>query len=152
MSHNNPPARNAVLAALKKHGPMTARALADVLDWTVERAHRTVINTRRLRPGQLIRVIGFERVTEGKGKDMQIYAAQAGEDVKRTAVHERRRRLATQARYRERHRAAINARHRASRQKKSGKPLVQNIWSPLAPKEIQQAMSAAANDYFRKQA
>lgn len=150
---NHPqPARDAVIAALREFGPMHVRALAEHLEWTVERAARTVINARRLHPGNLIRVIGYTRVQEGKGKDMSIYSAEAGEDVPRSKVKEKRRRLVTQARYRDRHRAEINARHRLSRQKKTGKPLAPNVWAQLAPKEMQQAMTAAANDYFRKQA
>lgn len=134
------------MAALRKYGPMHVRSLAEHLDWTVERAARTIINTRRLHPGKLIRVIGYERVQDGKGKDLSIYAAGAGDDIQRRAVHERRRRLTTQARYRERNRAIINAKHRAWRAKKKGEKAVVNPWMQLAHPEVRSFMTIAAND------
>lgn len=143
---NHPqPSLDAVLAALNECGPMHIRALAEHLEWPVEKAHRTVSNARRNKPGQRIRVVGYERVQEGKGKDLSIYAAQAGEDVPRTPGKAKRRRLQTQARYRDKHRAVINARHRVRRQEK-GQPLVPNVWAQLAPKEIRHAMTVAANE------
>ena len=69
MSHNNPPVRNAVIAALRAHGPMTCHEIADVMDWPLARVQCALRNARRLHPEKIFRVIRYEPVTEGKGKD-----------------------------------------------------------------------------------
>lgn len=143
MSHNNPPVRNAVIAALREHGPMTRHALAECLDWPLGRVHSTVANARRLRPEQVFRVVGYQRVLEGKGKDASIYAAEPGPDMPRPKAGQYQRNRATRRRYRERHRAVINARHRARRAREKGRVVRSNFWAQLAHKSARSAMALA---------
>ena len=144
MSHNNPPVRNAVIATIKEHGPMTCADTAGLMGWTVERVHGAIASARRRCPGQIFRVVGYQRAADGKGKDASIYAAQPGDDVPRPAVNKKARRNATQANYRKRHKAIVNARLRMSRAKNKGRGVSNNIWMQLADKSARSAMSMAA--------
>lgn len=146
MSHNNPPVRNAVIAVLKARGPMTVREIAEELDWPVSRVHAVVANGRRLHPEKLFRAVSYRPVKEGKGKDTSVYAAMPGKDAKRQPIDKEARARERLARYRQRHRAAINARLRAKRAAKRKQPTAINPWMQLAPKELRSAMTMAAND------
>lgn len=140
MSHNNPPVRSALIAALKEHGPMTRHDLAELLDWTVDRVH-SVIGAGRMRyPGQIFRVVGYRRASQGKGKDASIYAAEAGPDQARKAKVAARR-VASQRRYRQKHNAAINSRTRAMRAAKAGRPGQASPWAQLASPAARAAMA-----------
>lgn len=145
MTWHNPPMRGAVVAALKKHGPMTCHAIADTMDWTLEQVQNTLRNTRRLQPGKVFRVTGYLRAAEGKGKDASIYAAEAGKDQPRmTKVAQRLK--TNQARYRKRHSALINARLRTARALQAGHTVQINPWAQLAPKNMRSAMSIKRSD------
>lgn len=152
MSHNNPPIRNAVIAVLKARGPMTVREIAEELDWPVGRVHAVVANGRRLHPEKLFRAVSYRPVKEGKGKDAAVYAAMPGKDAKRPEVDRQARARENFARYRQRHKAAINARQRAQRALKRERPTAINPWMGLAPKELRSAMTMAANDNRRQAA
>lgn len=143
MSHKNPPARNAVIAAIRKHGPMTCAEVAEVLGWTVARTHGVIANTRRLQPNKVFRVIRYQR-SVGKGKDASVYAARPGEDVPRPSVDQQARDKEKCQRYRDKHRATINARHRQARAAKAGSPAPQNPWMQLAAREVRPAMTLEA--------
>ena len=132
MSHNNPPVRNAVIAALTQHGPMTCHEIADVMDWPLARVQCALRNARRLHPEKVFRVIRYKPVTEGKGKDASVYAAQAGADVPRQADNIDERRQKAQARYRRRHKAVINSRTRRARALQSGHAVRANPWAQLS--------------------
>lgn len=143
MSNNNPPVRNAVIAALKAHGPMTRHDLAEHLDWPLERVHSAIAGARRLRPGQIFRVVGYSRPPEGRGKDSSIYAAEAGPDVARKARMDARLK-ANQKRYRKKHKAVINARLRKTRTLQAGRAIQPNPWAQLAPASMRGLMARAA--------
>lgn len=142
MSHNNPPVRNAVIAVLKARGPMTVREIAEELDWPVSRVHAVVANARRQHPEKLFRAVSYRP----KGKDTSVYAAMPGKDAKRQPIDKEARARERFARYRQRHRAAINARLRAKRAAKRKQPTAINPWMQLAPKELRSAMTMAAHD------
>lgn len=133
MSHNNPPVRNAVIAAIRAHGPMTCHEIAEALDWPLERVQGTLRSTRRLRPGEVFRVTGYKRAAEGKGKDASIYAAEAGPDAPRMAKTSLRI-AANLKRYRKKHQALRNARLRLARALKADRPAQASPWQQLAPK------------------
>ncbi len=141
MSHNNPPVRNAVIAVLKARGPMTVREIAEELDWPVSRVHGVIANGRRLHPEKLFRVVAYK---PSEGKDLSVYAARPGKDTPRD-VDKRARQLARQTRYRKKHAAVVNARHRARRALKREQPTAVNPWMQLAPKDVRTAMTIAAN-------
>lgn len=149
MSHNNPPARNAVIAAIRKHGPMTCAEVAEVLGWTVARTHGVIANTRRLQPNKVFRVIKYQRCV-GKGKDASVYAARPGEDVPRPAIDQQARDKEKCQRYRDKHRATINARHRQARAEKAGVAEQPNPWMQLAPVSIRGLMTLQARRAFHE--
>ena len=140
MSHNNPPIRNAVIAILKEYGPMTRNDIAGILGWPPERVHSTIANARRLRPGEIFRVVRYQRV-EGKSKDQSVYAYAKGPDAPRPNVNKAARRKETEARYRRRHSATINARLRLYRAKQAGRAIVPNLFAQLAPRELRPYMT-----------
>lgn len=142
MSHNNPPIRTAVIAVLKTRGPMTVCEIAEELDWSIRRVHGVIANGRRLHPEKLFRVVAYK---PSEGKDLSVYAARPGKDAPRE-VDKRARQLARQTRYRKKHAAVVNARHRARRALKREQPTAVNPWMQLAPKELRGAMTMAAND------
>ena len=131
MSHNNPPVRNAVIAALTQHGPMTCHEIADVMDWPLIRVQSVLRSARWLHPEKMFRVVGYKRTANGRGKDASVYALQAGADVPRNVVDFGKRRLQARALYRYRNQAAINARNRADRALKAGHAASANPWLHL---------------------
>lgn len=133
--------RRRVVAALQEHGPMTRYELAELLEWDVSKVGTTIGSTRWLLPQKVFRIVGYRAVTGSRGRDVAIFAAEAGPDIQRKPIDKEKRRKATQARYREKNRAAILARHRVSRAKRSGKPVLINPWITLAPKENRSAMA-----------
>lgn len=139
------PSRDMVLSLLKEQGPMTQRRIADELGWDQGRTHSIIANARRCYPGQLIRVVGYVHDPNGpQSKDQSIYAAEAGEDVPRppyVGMRKKARRKATQARYREKNRARINAQHRARRAKLSGLEAQANPWSQIVHKTHRAAVT-----------
>ena len=121
---------------------MTLRHIAEELGWGNERTNSVIANARRAHPGLLIRVVGYlHDPNDRRTKDQSLYAAEAGEDVPRSRIKKRLRRLATQARYREKHRARINALHRARRAAQRGEVAQTNPWSQLAPASYRSAVA-----------
>lgn len=133
--------RRRVVAALQEHGPMTRFELAEVLGWSVATVGTTIGSTRWLLPHQVFRVVGYRAVTGSRGRDIAIYAAQAGPDVQRKPVDQAQRRKVSQARYREKNRAVIQAKDRLARAQKAGAPVVINPWIGLAPTQMRAAMT-----------
>lgn len=122
---------------------MTCAEVAEVLGWTIARTHGVIANGRRLHPGKLFRVVRY-RPSIGKGKDQSVYAAQAGPDMPRAEVDVKTRRLQALQRYRKKHRATINARHRRARAAKAGSAAPPNPWMLLAPPEVRSTMTVEA--------
>lgn len=145
MTHFNPPSRNAVIAAIKEHGPMTCAEVAEALGWPHSRAHETIANARRWQPGKVFRVVRY-RKTMGKGKDPSVYAVQAGPDVPRPVIDRKARRKEIDRRYQRKNQAIINARERAERAAKVGPAAPTNLWMGLAPVGVRPLMTIAARE------
>lgn len=131
---NNPsPRRDAVLHVLQTLGPMTYRQIASHLGWETEVVHRTIANARVSKPEQMFAIVGYlHDPNDVRTKDQSIYSAEGGEDVPRPKVKTRVRRIAVQARYRDKNRARINASLRTRRAEKAGKAApVASPWAGL---------------------
>lgn len=135
--------RDKVRAALLEHGPMTKEEVADLLQLPRNVVAAAIKSARYRYPEQIFRAVGYKRPSDGHGSDVTVYAAEAGSDKPRNH-DKRKRRLKAQAKYREKNRASINARHRARRARMAGKETAINVWAALAPKELRAAMTQAA--------
>ncbi|MBO9679521.1 MAG: hypothetical protein J7556_14865 [Acidovorax sp.] len=119
---------------------MTRFELAEYLGWPVAKVGTTIASTRWLLPGQVFRIVRYVAVTGRRGRDIAVYAAQPGRDASRKPADQTERRRQVQARYRENHRARINARARAQKAR-DGVPLVLNPWLQLAAPELRATMT-----------
>lgn len=133
--------RRQVVAALQEFGPMTRFELAELLGWDVPKVGTTIGSTRWLLPQKVFRIVGYRAVTGSRGRDVAIFAAEAGPDIQRKPVDQKKRDKEVAARYREKNRASILARNRISRARRSGKAVAINPWMALAPKELRAAMA-----------
>lgn len=88
--------------------------------------------------------MGYRAITGRRARDVAIYAAQAGPDVPKKRVNTAQRRKATEARYRENHRAIINAHNQMTNAAKRGKTAI-NPWAQLAAPQLRSYLSATAN-------
>lgn len=113
---------------------MTAKEIAEYLGLPQEIVNSCISSTRYHLPGQVFRVVRHQPVTGYRGRDLAVYAAEAGPDANHQVNRPARRKQA-EARYREKHRATINARSRIA----AMAPV--NPWLQLAPPEIRGAMS-----------
>lgn len=135
--------RDKVRSALREHGPMTKEEVADLLHLPRNVVAAAIKSARYRYPEQIFRAVAYKRPSDGHGSDVTVYAAEAGPDNPRNH-DKRKRRLKSQAKYREKNRASINARHRARRARIAGKAPTVNIWAALAPTGLQAAMTQAA--------
>ena len=126
--------RSRIVAALQDAGSMTAAELAEYLDLPKKVVCACIASTRWLLPQQVFRIVRYQPVTGRRGRDLSVFAAEAGADAPHY-VNPKQRRKQAEARYRTKHRAVINARSRA----KSTAPI--NPWLQLAAPEIRSAMS-----------
>lgn len=113
---------------------MTAKEVAEYLDLPQKIVNASIASTRWLLPQQVFRVVRHQPVTGHRGRDLAVYAAEAGADAPHH-VNRAKRRKQVEARYREKHRASINARGRTL----TSTPV--NPWLQLAPPEIRGAMT-----------
>lgn len=138
MSHNNPPIRNAVLACLREHGPMTMLDIAEALQWPLARVHSAICGARNRYPGQLVHISGYRKHPE-RGKDVSVFAAGPGEDKPRpvlTNQQKQARRRVVQARYNRKNRTIIDTKARIKRAKAKGVTVVSNPWLNLMPPSV----------------
>lgn len=124
-----PTRRAAVLEALQEHGPMTVRAIAEVLEWPTRDVSETISSTRRCSPRKLVRIIRYEPQIGRWGGDLPVYSASAGTDVARPEIDAKERRKSRNARYWAKNQSALNAKRQVSRGKASTNP-----WLQLVPK------------------
>lgn len=122
---------------------MTATELAEYLGWESRKVTTTIGSTRWLQPGLVFRIVRYVPVTGRRSRDLAVYAAEAGPDAPKPTVNAAKRRKQTEARYRLKHRAIINARNQASSAAKRG-PAAINPWAQLAPPVLRGVMAAAA--------
>jgi len=134
--------RSQVVATLQDNGPMTRLELAEYLGWSTAKVGTTIATSRNLHPEKIFRIVGHRQVTGRRARDVAIYAAEAGPDVKKKPVDTAKRRKATEARYRENHRAIINARNQAASFAKKDSAAI-NPWAQLAAPNLRAYMSAA---------
>lgn len=122
---------------------MTAKELAEYLGWGSRKVTTTIGSTRWLQPGLVFRIVRYVPVTGRRGRDLAVYAAEAGPDVPKPTVNAEKRRKQTEARYRRNHRAIINARNQASAAAKRGTTTI-NPWAQLAAPQLRAFMSSTA--------
>ena len=126
--------RSRIVAALQEAGPMTTKEVAEYLDLSQNIVSACIASTRWLLPQQVFRVVRYQPVTGHRGRDLAVYAAEAGADALHI-VNPAKRRKQAEARYREKHRASINARGRTIAS------IPANPWLQLAPPEIRGSMT-----------
>ena len=126
--------RSRIVAALQEAGPMTTKEVAEYLDLSQNIVSACIASTRWLLPQQVFRVVRYQPVTGHRGRDLAVYAAEAGADALHI-VNPTKRRKQAEARYRDKHRASINARGRTMATTPA------NPWLQLAPPEIRGAMT-----------
>lgn len=122
---------------------MTVAELAEYLGWKSEKVTTTISSTRWLLPEQVFRIVGYVQVTGRRCRDLAVYAAEAGTDTPKPAVNATKRRKQAEARYREKHRAIINARNQAGNAAKRGTAAI-NPWAQLAAPQLRAFMSTTA--------
>lgn len=134
--------RRQVVEALREFGSMNRYELAEHLGWDVAKVGTTIASTRWLLPEKVFRIVSYkDAVHDGRLRQVAVFDAQAGADVARPSLNSPARRKKTQARYRDKNRAGINAKHRTKRAKDIGLPPVVNPWLHLAPPNLRAAMS-----------
>ena len=126
--------RARIVAALQESDPMTSAEASEYLDLPHKIVRACIASTRWLLPRQVFRIVRYQPVTGYRGRDLPVYAAEAGPDAAHI-VNPAKRRKQAEARYREKHRASINARGRTTVTAPA------NPWMQLAPPEIRGAMS-----------
>lgn len=126
--------RARIVAALQESGPMTSAEASEYLDLPHKVVRASIASTRWLLPQQVFRIVRYQPVTGYRGRDLPVYSAETGPDAAHI-VNPAKRRKQAEARYREKHRASINARGRTT----VAAPA--NPWLQLAPPEIRGAMS-----------
>lgn len=134
--------RSQVVGALKAAGPMTVEEIAEHLGWKGKKVSTTIGSTRWLLPEQVFRIVRYVQVFGRRSRDVAVYAAEPGADAPKRPINVAKRRKQTEARYRDKHRAIINARNRASYAAKRGEVVV-NPWIQLAPPQLRAFMSTA---------
>ena len=133
--------RSRIVAALQECGPMTRHELAEHLGWPVPKVGTTISSTRWLKPRQVLRIVSYRHIVGRHARDVAVFAAQAGPDVPKPRADPALRRKQSQARYRDKNRAAIQAAARLKRASDAGREVVVNPWLGLAPTNLRSAMS-----------
>lgn len=119
---------------------MTIHEIAEEASLPLDAVKRAITSTRYLHPEKFFRVVAYRPVTGRYAKDLRVYAAEPGADApQRTKPAQREK--ARQARYRDKHRALINARARARKAKEKAT----NPWLGLANPGTRARMSVVAN-------
>ena len=129
--------RSQIVQALQEFGPMTRYELAEHLDWTVAKVGTTIGSTRWLHPGKIFRIVRYEQGV----RVVAVFAAEAGEDAPMPWVNKRARQRKSNARWRDKNRASINAKNRITDAKRAGRAVAVNPWSQLAPPDMRATMS-----------
>lgn len=133
------PKRDAITAAIRQHGPMTSREIAELLDWPTNTVSVVIRSARRDHPGRFFRVTGWRQVLGKWLNDEAVYSAGRGADCIKPATDTMARRRAADQRWRERNKA----RYLAGKMVRDGsKPL--NPWLQLAPPTLRAYMQTVA--------
>lgn len=134
------PLRQAIVAVLQEHGPMTMPDIADLLQLPRQQVSGAIRNARACHPEEFFRVVGHRNPDKldldmGNKSRWQIYAAEKGADAPRAKVNKNLRRKQTQKRYREKNKAIINARIRKYRSETKGSAPLLGMWHGLYPQQ-----------------
>lgn len=122
--------RQIIINALRELGPMTIHEIAEETGLPVRKVSRQICATRHMHPGKYFRVVRYQPLVGRTGKDLRVYAAEEGPDVP-NKVDEAARLKARQARYRNKHRAVINARNRVRNANQAGRYVASSPWMGL---------------------
>lgn len=144
--------RAQIIALLKLHGPMTAADIADRLDMSTIKVGAVIASARFQHPGKLIRIVRYVPLTGKRLRDICVFAAKPGPDVQRKPYEGdklAKRRAETKARYRDRNRAAINARSHVRKTARTGRPIATNPWLQLADPAVRATMARIPADSHR---
>lgn len=123
---------------------MTRYELAEHLNWEVAKVGTTIGSTRWLHPGKVFRIVGYEQGV----RVVAIFAAEAGEDAAPPRINKVRREKQKNARYRNKHRASINAKGRIKNAERAGVAVAVNPWINLAPPNMRATMSLVHRQEF----
>lgn len=137
------PRRQAVLAILREHGPMTAASAAAHLQWDIAMVSRAIVFARQKHSGEFFRVVRHKGTVGHWGPDQPVYAAEPGPDAYKRPISEKTRRRVAAKRWRDKNSAVEAAKKRASRASSSGAKAV-NVWSQLAPPSLRRQMTMVA--------
>lgn len=141
--------RAQIMGALTEHGPMTGAELAEHLGIGLRKVDAAIASARYQSPGQFFRVVRYLPVTGRRGRDLCVFAAEPGEDVPRqkfTKLKEAKRRAQAKARYRDKHRAAVNAANTLRKAALAGRPVTFNPWLQLAAPTERATVSRLTRD------
>lgn len=125
--------RDTITKALKDFGPMTKEEIAEHTGISLVQVATSIDCARNLLPKKIFRIVKWYEQPGVWGRYLAIYAAGPGPDAKRKVLTKAERKAKNDALYRERNRAAINAKHRARRAKELGREAVANPWAQLVP-------------------
>ena len=134
------PLREAVHAALALHGPLSITDLALHMHWERPVVERAILSARYQQPGQVFRIVARQWREYGQGREIPIYAAEAGQDHPRKGATKARHAAQKRAHY-HRNSARINAKAQAARSS-SGETIANtNPWMQLAPVSMRAVMA-----------
>ncbi len=112
-----PDTRDAITAALKEMGPMSALELVEHLGWSRNRVNACMTTARANHPGKFFRIVAYRKQVGVQGRETPIYSAGPGPDAKRPTFDENHVTTRRQGYY-QRNRA----RFAASRKRRTGAP------------------------------
>lgn len=134
------PLREAVHAALVQHGPLSITDLALHMHWERSVVAHAILSARQQQPGQVFRIVARQWREYGQGREIPIYAAEAGKDERRRSATKERHAAQKRAHY-HRNSARINAKAQAARSRTGETIASTNPWLQLAPVEMRAVMS-----------
>lgn len=135
------PLREAVHAALVQHGPLSITDLALHMHWDRPTVYNAISDARHGHPGKFFRIVDYQWQEYGQGREIPIYAAEAGEDKPRKNASKARHAAQKRAHYK-RHSARIDARAKAKRDSLKSAPIKSaNPWLQLAHPDVRPLMT-----------
>jgi hypothetical protein len=133
------PKRDAISTAIRQHGPMTSREIAEVLEWPTNTVSIVIRSTRRDHPGKFFRISSWRQVLGRRRNDEAVYSAGRGADCIKPETDVVARKRAADRRWRERH----NGSYLAKKMVRDGARLL-NPWLQLAPPSMRGHMQKVA--------
>lgn len=115
--------RERMIEAIKEHGPLTVRELAEWLDHDMGKVNESMWRARKTHGTRYFIVTGYQRQQGHGGREARVYGLGPGEDVRKPTLGKRARRQ-TQYRYFEKNRALIYAKKKVQRRKGACEPSV----------------------------